>query len=407
MVRSRTDELLLYFFRRDPDGTGTTGVGELSSGDWDDLLYKSALHHVTPMLYHRLTIFHPGAQIPAEVLQKLRISYLHSAGRNMRLYHEVGKVLGRLRQHRIPVIALKGTHLAIAVYRNIALRPMADVDLLVKQTDLLKVQEILVEQGYFASREEVFCSQVHLAPYKRKDSISIEIHFNIAAPPLSERVDVEKLFARAQTCFIEGIEVLSLCPEDLLLHLCMHASYQHGFDNGIMPLVDISTTVEHYRGDLDWEQVLSRIEEWGVRRCVCLALSLAENIMGASIPDKIRVKMDAYRDVSNAIILAEDLLFGRGTAVPQNIARLFNNNRLREKLMHLLNRAFPPIKTIADMNPRIKNRFALYFVYYFRIKGLFARHVRTIGRLFLRDREMLAFVEVENRRNELKDWLAQ
>ncbi|HWS14839.1 MAG TPA: nucleotidyltransferase family protein, partial [Candidatus Methylomirabilis sp.] len=213
MERSRTDDLLLAFLRTDPDATGAAGTGELSGTDWEDLLRTSARHGVAPLLYHRLTNFHRSTPVPPEVIRQLRNSYLQNAGRNMRLYHEQAKVLGRLRQDGIPVIALKGLHLAEAVYGNIALRPMGDADLLVKPTDLSRVQDLLVEHGYTASKEDTFCAQEHLPPYRKAGSPSIEIHINIVGPPFSDRVDVGKLFIRAQTCLIGGIEVGILRPE--------------------------------------------------------------------------------------------------------------------------------------------------------------------------------------------------
>lgn len=407
MDRSRTEDLLLTLLRPDPCGTGVAGFGELSGTDWDDLLRVAARHGVAPLLFHRLTTFHPGAPVPAEVIRELRRSYLQNSGRNMHLYHELGKVLLRLRQDGIPVIALKGAHLAEVVYGNIALRPMGDADLLVKQKDLSRVQDLLVEEGYRASKEETFCSPEHLPPYRKEGSTSIEIHFNIEGPPFSDRVDVEKLFVRAQSSSIGGIETGTLCPEDLLLHLCMHASYHHGFENGIMPLFDISTTIEHYDRILDWEQVLRRSKEWGVGKCVYLALSLAERIAGASIPEKLRMEMEVYRDGFNATEQAEELLFGTGTPIAQNIAILYNKNGLRKKLIHLVNRAFPPIKTIADMNSSINNPLSLYLLYILRIKGLLIRHGRITWKLFLRDKEMVMLAGMENRRTELKYWLVK
>jgi hypothetical protein len=407
MDRSRTDELLLSFLRRNPEWTVATGEEKRSCENWDDLLHKSALHNVTPFLYHRLTTFHPDVQIPANVLRKLRNSYLYNAGRNMRLYNELGRVLGIMQQHCIPVIALKGAHLASAVYRNISLRPMGDIDLLVKQIDLLMVHDILAEQGYVSSKEETGCSQEHLPSYKNKDSIVIEIHFNIVPPPFSDRVDVEKLFARAQTCFIEGIELLSLCPEDLLLHLCMHASYDHGFDNGIMPLFDISTTIEHYAGDLDWEQVLSRGKEWGVSKCIYLSLFLAKKFAGAAIPEQIMKDLDVYNDSFCAKAYAEELIFRRTTSISTNIVKLFNNDRSLNKLIHAIGCAFPPKKKLADMRPAARNPLSVYFLYYFRIKGLWKRHRQAAWRLFLRDKEMSSIAIFENKRGALKDWLTQ
>ena len=110
MDQSRIDELLLSLLRRNPDGIGITGEAELSSVDWDDLLCKSAQHNVTPLLYHRLTTFHPGTPIPANVMERLRQAYLQCSGRNMRLYHELGKLLGilrRLGETRAPIIVVR------------------------------------------------------------------------------------------------------------------------------------------------------------------------------------------------------------------------------------------------------------------------------------------------------------
>lgn len=406
-MRSRIDDLLLSFLRKGTEGRGGIDAVELSGEDWDGLLRKSARHHVAPLLYHRLTAFHPGVRVPAEILRKLRNGYLQSAGRNTHLYHDLGKILGRLQQHGIPVIALKGAHLAIAAYRNIALRPMADIDLLVHQRDLPGVQAVLVELGYAASKGEIFSAHEQLPAYRKKDSICVEVHFNITEPPFSCRVDVDKLFDRARPFLIEGTAALSLCPEDILIHLCMHASYHHGFDNGILPLFDIATVVEHYEGEIDWGEVFRRSEEWGVAKCVCLTLSLAETVAGVSIPGKSRVGMDVCSDDFNAKTAAEELLFGQGTRIMPNLARLFGNSGLREKASHFLCRAFPPKNTMSDMNPGKKNPFSFCLLYYYRIKGLLNRHGQTAWKLLLRDNEMSALAGLENRRNALKDWLIQ
>jgi hypothetical protein len=325
----------------------------------------------------------------------------------MRLYNELGKVLGILRQHSIPVIALKGAHLASAVYRNITLRPMGDIDLLVKQADLLMVHDILAEQGYVSSKEETDCSQEHLPSYRKKDSIIIEMHFNIVPPPFSDRVDVEKLFTRAQTCFIEGIEVPSLCPEDLLLHLCMHASYHHGFNNGIMPLFDISTAIEHYAEDLDWKQVLSRSKEWGVSKCVYLSLFLAKKFAGTAIPEQIMKSFDVYNDGFHATALAEELIFIRAASISSNIAMLFNNDTLLNKLLHAIRCAFSTKKTPANMQPAARNPLSVLFLYFYRIKSLWKRHGQTVWRLFLHDKEMSTIAIFENKRSTLKDWITK
>lgn len=414
MELSRNDQLLLYYLSVVQNETDDNRLRELSSSDWDVLIEESHRYGVAPLLYHRLRTSHPDTPIPADMMEKLQLAYLQNSARNMHLYQELGKMLEKLRHDSVPVIALKGVHLATAVYRNIALRPMVDIDLLVKQTDLLKVQEILVEQGYISSKEESggFClglgsAQEHLPACRKEDSLVVEVHFNIVGPPFSLRVDVEKLWVRAQMSSIQGIEVLTLCPEDLLLHLCMHFSFHHAFDNGIRPLFDIAQTIEHYAEQLDWKQVLNRSKEWGVSKCVYLSLFLAKQFAGASIPEQIMKDLDMYNDSFTATALAEELIFTKSTPVAPNIAMLFDDKSLLDRLVHFIRCVFPPKNTMADIHLLARNPLSVYSLYFFRIKGLLKRHGQTAWRLLLRDREMSAYAKFENKRNTLKDWLTQ
>ena len=78
---------------------------------------------------------------------KTAAAYLENAARNLRLYDNLCKVLKILRRDGIPVIVLKGAHLAELVYGNRALRFMGDLDLLVQKDDVMRVDALLIEMG--------------------------------------------------------------------------------------------------------------------------------------------------------------------------------------------------------------------------------------------------------------------
>jgi hypothetical protein len=147
MDQTQIDELLLQFLHASPDKTGDGRVEPLSEADWDDLLQQSARHGITPLFYHRLRTFHPDIPIPPNIMGRLRQAYLENAARNLRLYHNLCKVLNILHRDSIPVITLKGAHLAELVYGNRALRFMGDLDLLVQKDDLMRVDALLLEMG--------------------------------------------------------------------------------------------------------------------------------------------------------------------------------------------------------------------------------------------------------------------
>ena len=400
-------ELLLSALRGETGRTPAEQLRRATPEEWRKLLDLALRHRVTPLLYLQLKE-HGAAEVPPEITQELRDDYMNTAACNMRLYHQLSGVLKRFYEDHIPVIPLKGVYLAARVYGNIAVRPMNDVDLLVKQTDLSRVQDILVDQGYAASEENVLFSMHHLRPYKKRKFPTIEIHFNIVDAPFSHRLDLEQLWARTQPDSIQGVEVLTMCPEDLLLHLCTHTGFQHGFDNGIMSLFDISHTIKHYEAILDWEHVLNRGKEWGVSKCVYLALSLAKKIAGASVPEQIMMGLEVYNDGFDAAALAEELLFHKDDAVlSENIAKLFNNDSLLDQLKHFMNYTFPAKKVMTDLYPAATNKWLVYIFYIFRFKGLLMMHGRTVWRLLLRDGEISTLADIAHRKNTLKDWLAQ
>lgn len=152
MDQTQIDQLLLHCLGTDPDKTGDGRVGPLSEADWENLLQQSARHRITPLLYHRLTAFHPDIAIPPTVMEKLQQAYLGNAARNLMLYHNLSRVLNILRRHRIPVIVLKGAHLAELIYGNRTLRFMSDLDLLVQKDDLMRVDALLLEMGVHHDR---------------------------------------------------------------------------------------------------------------------------------------------------------------------------------------------------------------------------------------------------------------
>ncbi|MGD0282373.1 MAG: nucleotidyltransferase family protein, partial [Dissulfurispiraceae bacterium] len=399
-------ELLVSALRGKTGRTPAERPGSTTPDEWRKLLDLSRRHRVSALLYRQLKE-HEAAEVPPEIIQELHDDYMNTAAGNMRLYHQLSGILKLFYEENIPVIPLKGAFLAARVYGNISVRPMNDVDLLVKQTDLSRVQDILAAQGYAASDEKVAFSMQHLRPYTKKNHTTLEIHFNIVNPPFSHRVDIERLWARTQPDSIQGLEVLAMCPEDLLLHLCTHAGFKHGFENGIMPLFDISHTIRHYETILDWEHLLNRGREWGVSRCVFLALSLAKKIAGASVPEQIMMGLEVCNDGFDAATLAEEQLFNEDGFISENIARLFNNDSLLHKLKHFMNYIFLPKKVMTNLYPAATNKWSVYIFYIFRFKGLLMRHGRTVWHLLLRDGEISARADLANRKNTLKDWLAQ
>ncbi|CAK8721227.1 hypothetical protein LDFHOB_10700 [Candidatus Electronema aureum] len=398
------NELLLFFLRGEPDESSPTELAQLSEPDWNAVVQQADRYGVASFLYQRLTAPHHKGHVPAEILQTLRTKHFTSFVRNTRLYHEAGKAFQALRQKGIPVILLKGVYLAEAVYGNIALRPMSDVDILVRKADLLQAEKILLELGYSSARaddiESACAKSQHLAPLTKYGAAAVEIHWTVVHPSCPFAIDIEGLWERARPVVIADVEMLTLSPEDVLLHLCIYTVF-HRFYRNITVFSDIRETVRCFQGEIDWEQVRFRSRQWGAGNAVYLTLYLAKTLFGANVPDAVldMLKPESFTpqlaaEANSLIINGPDengvmnpyLLKLAGSKSILAVARLF------------VQRIFLSREELSEKY-RIHLKPHQIFLYYFvRLKDLLIRYSRTVLRLSQRD-------EVATRQIHLIDWL--
>jgi hypothetical protein len=410
MDKKNIDKLLLYCLSKEPDETMAARLAQLLPSDWECLIKQSITHGIAPLLYHRLNTPETITAIPFNVLDRLREIYLSNALKNSFLYHELPKVLGALRDNNIPVIALKGIHMAQAVYGNIALRPMCDVDILVKKTDLTRVEEKLREAGYALMTHRKY-NKAWLEKYNchiiftpsNGGRLCLEVHWHVQRPDSPFKLDVDRFFERAQPVTIAGIDVLALSPEDLLLHLCIN-SVKDQFCLGLRAFYDISETIRHYQGRIDWEQLQKRVSQWGARRPVYLIFCLARKLLGAGVPDDVldALKPDGYDPKVET--WTREHIFDKHESPPIAISTLslWRLKRFRDKVRFFMNRVFPPPKVIRMLYSVPDNPKGIYHYYQTHFKILLRNNSKSAWRLLRRDKETITKAR---RINTLLDWI--
>jgi len=399
MQSEKLIELLLAYLSEREDKT--TEISKLSNADWKALLRLSTHHGVAPLLYHRLS--NAGVKVPDEVFEGLYKAYHNNVFRNIQYYHSLSEVLKQLQRGGIDVIVLKGAYLAKTVYQSQALRAIGDIDLLVKKADLGQAEKILLEMGYGPTERpsiKAQCADHHLVPFTKKGAFRIEIHWTLIKPKEPFKIMLDSLWEQARPFTIKDIQVLSLSPEDLLFHLCIHTAYQNSFF-GIRFLCDIHNTIRYH--EIDWDILFHRAHQWKGEKVVYLVLYLARDWLAASVPEKV---LEQFKpDDFNLELVAKTKEIITKDTDPwirqKHIATLWMPNKsFREKLSLFLKRIFLPPEKLAEIYHAPKNSLRVYFYYPVRLKDLLVRHSGTVWRGLRGDKETQ-----EDRVSMLMDWI--
>ncbi|UCD84932.1 MAG: nucleotidyltransferase family protein [Deltaproteobacteria bacterium] len=386
------------------------------SSDWDEVIEEADWHGIVPLLYQSLKVLGTGVNITDSVLQRMQGKYLRSALENLRRSRQLSELLRALTSDGIPVIALKGMHLAEIVYGNVALRPMSDIDLLVKDEDLPKTEERMFGLGYsygpfaYANRSWIAEKIGNRAYVPAKGGSVVEIHWGIGlGSPFN--IDPKGLWERACPATIDGTPVLVLSPEDLLLHMCLHTSFQNAFLTGLLPLCDIVRIIQHYRGELDWGKVQDRIGQWGVARPVYLTLDLAKELLRAEVPNGFLERIRPHGFDREMTVRAREQIFDSrdsNQAVSPKLIRLWGSKGLEGKL-NLLREAFLILKNVFLSKEYITYNYSVprkslrvYFYYAVSLKDILLRYGGSAWSLLRKNKLMVSRAE---RENELRTWL--
>ncbi|QVK23605.1 nucleotidyltransferase family protein [Shewanella dokdonensis] len=232
----------------------------LTDADWATICEMAMSHRIAPLLYWQLK--QKMLVIPVSVSERLRNIYKKSAIRAVKMQAELLKLHQLLSSQRIHHIALKGSYLANVIYPHAALRPMRDIDLLLPQAQLAGAYEQLIKHGYRhppkyakykGSSDDWLKFSKHIPPLLSPTGVIVELHHKVFHPensPSEDLVADDNFWYRCIVAHVAGQQILFMSPTDLLLHLIMHASYDHRFNNGPLVLTDIAYLIEHCT--IDW-----------------------------------------------------------------------------------------------------------------------------------------------------------
>lgn len=238
-----------------------------------------------PLVYRNLE----SAGVEDPDLPVLKGVYLHAFVCNQRLVASVGPSLESLRAEGIPTMVLNGAAVGALHDRDAGLRPMDEIDVLVRPEDAERALAVLRARGWSAlSRIDVrgMMRSQHALPLPNADGGKIDLHWRV----LPESVRDDDVWAAAVPTTLGTARTLAPEPTDQLTHTCAH-----GVTFGAAALTwipDAVAILSSADGHIDWPRLVESVTERGVSLRTATFLKLLRDLLGAPIPRHVLAELD-------------------------------------------------------------------------------------------------------------------
>lgn len=192
---------------------------------WPTIVQLILREQVAPLALRALD-GRAGDELDA-VRSTLRLMQREAAANELQHYRHLGHIIKTLRTAGIEAVVLKGAALARWTYREVGLRPITNLDLLVRTEAIPAVHRTLLQAGYStahgvpnASEQRLWQGQVYYDPAWRRSPV--DIHWQYAGAPFFFEIDYAGVFARSRPVIVDGEYVLVPSAEDMLIALSIH-----------------------------------------------------------------------------------------------------------------------------------------------------------------------------------------
>ena len=251
--------------------------------DWEQVFSKAERHGIAGLLYINLCQSSDlGLGIPASIVDHYRLYTLRNAVRKEQQLQRLLHALEYLQERSIPALLIKGVVLELLVYEQSAFCTLNDIDL------VLKVRR---EQLTKAALEELMNRLQGGIEYDFYEHHDMTI--NGALP-----IDFERIWRDAAQIDLRGQPVWVMCPEDMLISLCINSCRKRFFR--LKSLLDIAESIRKVE-NIHWDKLVAKARSYDCANIVYTALLVTSKTLGCDLPWGLLDAMQIHR-VRKALI---------------------------------------------------------------------------------------------------------
>ncbi len=244
-----------------------------------------------PLLYVNLKslgIDHP-------LMQKFKGVYRRAWYDNHLLLRSVSSFLRSLHEERIETVLLKGAALTQLYYKDLGLRPMIDVDLLVPVSSAARALRLAIALSYKPTLDrpvaidrlaesEIFKASVHSENLVDTNGRGLDLHWHVLFESLDEDADKEFWDAAIPLTF-QGVPTAVFNSADQLLHVCSHGIVWNSVPT--IRWVADAMMILRCAPDMDWDRVLRQAKTHGLALDMKDSLGYLVSTVDAPVPGEV------------------------------------------------------------------------------------------------------------------------
>jgi hypothetical protein len=262
--------------------------------DWPRLLDLATHHHVLPLAYRSLkAAAREGESVPVELLAYLQRQQRAIAAHNVRATAILRRLQRQAESAGIRLVPIKGPALAALAYGSTSLRQFEDLDLLVRQEDLLRAVELLEREGYALRELPPRADRARYASWlqdwslqKPGEALHLDLKPVLISHTLCRPSSADWMETSCRNLPTgEGESLLAPGPEAMLLAVCVDGA------NELWPklssVADAAALLSRFP-DADWAGLVKAAAHLGHRRSVLVGAQVAHLLLECPLPVAIR-----------------------------------------------------------------------------------------------------------------------
>jgi hypothetical protein len=246
------------------------------TGEW-----PSSIRPLLPLLHWSLERAGLSDPLMAELEAARRVSRY----RDLQLFEGAAPALRGLPEAGIPTLLLKGAALATRYYPEPGLRPMADVDVLVRSGDAVAAVDRLTALGWSApSRPDPWrLAEMHAMALSGQGMPSLDLHWRLQEEA-EDSAGETTLWERARPAELAGVATHVLDPADQLLHVVAHGARWRP-DGSLRWVADAWVVMRS--GELDWDRFVAEARRRRLTPAAGEALTRLRKLLDGPVPGDV------------------------------------------------------------------------------------------------------------------------